>query len=77
MILDRHGQVLAESNRNSDDETQSVRRVRSRLLSEPTETDVEANSVNMKENDCREGFESWKKLQQISTHMDTGGHTLF
>ena len=51
--MDRHGQVLAKSNINSDDETQRIRRVRSRLLSgsTETETDVEVNSVNMKKND--------------------------
>ena len=76
--MDRHGQVLAKSNINSDDETQRIRRVRSRLLSgsAETETDVEANSVNMKENYRRKGFQAWKKLQQISAQMDTGGHTL-
>jgi hypothetical protein len=74
--VDGHGQVLAKSNRNSDDETQRVRRARSRLLSGSTETDVEANSVDTKENDCTEGFQAWKKLEQISAQMDTGGHTL-
>ena len=76
--MDRHGQVLAKSNINSDDETQRIRRVRSRLLSgsTETETDVEVNSVNMKENYCREGFQAWKKFQQISAQMDRGGHTL-
>ena len=76
--MDRNGQVLASSNRNSYDETETVKQVSSRLLtgSAETETDVEANSVNMKENYHREGFQAWKKVQQISAQMDTGGHTL-
>ena len=58
--MDRNGQVLASSNRNSYDETETVKQVSSRLLtgSAETETDVEANSVNMKENYHREGFQA-------------------
>ena len=71
--MDRHGQVLAKSNRNSDDEIQSVI---SGSIKNKNETDVEANSFNMRENYCREGFQAWKNMQQISAQMDTGGHTL-
>ena len=74
--MDRHGQVLAESNRNSDDETQSVRKVRFRLLGGSTKSDREAEVLNIKESSCREGFQAWQKLKQISSQMDTGGHTL-
>ena len=43
--MDRNGRVLDGSNRNSDDETQSVRKVRSRPLSWSPETDVEGINI--------------------------------
>ena len=72
--MDRNGQVLDGANINSDDETQSVRKVRSRPLSWSPETDVEG--INIKENYCRTGFLAWPNMKQISGQMDTRGTTL-
>ena len=89
--MDRHGRVLAGSNRNSFHEEQNVRKVSSRLLrgsnetlqgsNETLEGSAEtmegSNLLNLSKNQYKDGFHAWKLLKQISAQIDNEGPSLF
>ena len=88
--MDRNGQIMAGSNRNSIREEPNVRKVNSRLfrgsnetlegstetLEGSNETLEGPNMSNVKPNQCRNGFLAWKMLKQISAQIDDGGPSL-
>ena len=86
--MDRDGQVLAGSNRNSFHEEQNVRKVSSRISRGTNETLQGSNETlvgsaetlegsNLSKNHYKDGFHAWKMLKQNSAQIDNGGPSLF
>ena len=89
--MNRHGRVLAGSNRNSFHEEQNVRKVSSRLLRGSNETLQGSNETlegsaetlagsylsNLSKIQYKDGFHAWKMLKQISAQIDSGGPSVF